>query len=1679
MRRYLPKNILLLILFFLFVVISADAQVNASFSTDIPGGCSPLTVHFTNNSSASSTTVYQWDFGNGNTSTLRDAAAVFLTQKSYTVKLTVTDGNQTSSNTQTITVYQKPVVDFSTSLQKVCTPEPAPFTAKATADNGTVTDYLWDFGDGFTQHSYDPQVSHVFLTAQDAQVRLTVTDNHGCTNSKTISNIIKVFNGVTADFDADKTFICFQPDPVQMINKSEGEGPLKYSWDFGDGNLATAKDPSHVFSKKGNYTVSLAIENPNGCKSSLVKTSYLNVGNFKSQMNVPDFTCQNSTVSWQNTSIPAPTSYSWLVDGVYYPSYYQGYFAYQVGGHTIQLINQFGTCIDTTSKNITVNALPQPTGFVTQIQKYCFPPVTVNFQDTTAGAVKSEWNFYMYAPSTIQATGKTASFAFTSANYWSTTLFVTDSNGCTNSVTQTVNITQPFVSIYPIDNNNITCESLTKQFAMTSNKDLASFTWNFGDGTTSTKAEPEHTFTTGSYNVTLTYTTKDGCSGVSNSYPITVYPQPNADFTTTNGTIICGDSPVSFQKKPTNSIFDYWYVNQQYIGFNGLYNFPDTGKYTITLITANPGCADTMTKTNYITVLPTFPQINQLLNTCEGDRGTVTFGQASRYAQKWVWDFGDGTNAIYTTDKQLITHHYAASGLYNATLTTSSGQCANKTSIGVLVILKKQPVLSAGNSNLCKDDALNFTISNLDQPNYGYYYNPYLEFANYNDGTTVSIYNYMTAPVYTGSINNLLAGKDSIRMIFSGALNCIDTTNFIPIKVRGAVAGFQVITDNVCFHLPVTFKDTSSTQNTTITSRTWNFGDGQTLTTTTGGIVSHIYSDPGSYYVSLSITDATGCTSTTYSYSQTVYANGPKAAFTANGTEFHLNTSVQFYNNTNYFNSYNTQYQWDFGDGNTSADYNPVNTFTKPGNYTIRLIAKNPDTGCGDTAYQKITVKNFNANFSFTSSFIDNINCSSLLVQFVNTSYDYTHIKWDFGDGFTSDNVNTPSHVYSQPGKYIVKLFVTGNNGLSKTYIDSVIVYDNKINITASMSHTCTSQSVTLSGLSQDASFYLWDFGDGTVVQASDSFSVHYYKTPGNYTPALIAKNPDGCAASITLSTKISIDSLNVTLKDIPKICTPKEVQFDPVVFNISSNVESLVYHWDFGTGVASDTSNIQAPLFKYQKPGNYQVTVNVQSKDGCSKQATAMVVALQGLGAQIKGPSEICEQATVQFMGTTLLPGQPAWKWIFDDGTIVTQQNPPAKVYNKPGNFVIKLIADNGGCVDTVTQTLQVHSKPLVTLSAKDAILCEGSSLSIAAGGGNSYSWSPATGLDATNQATVVASPLNNTNYGVTVINSFGCVNNASVAINVIHPFALQLAKEVEICSGQSTTLQASGGISFQWINNTNGLNNVMIANPVASPSLSTIYTLVASGENQCFSDTAEVTVTVKPTPVVHLGNDTTICEGRSLILNAFTANAIYTWQDATSASSFTVKNQGQYFVVVNLNNCKASDTINIHEIAIPYFSLGKDSAICLGEEYILKPALNTEATFLWEDGSTASSFVVTKEGMYTLTAKNECGSHSDSITITKGLCNILMPTAFTPNKDGLNEVFRVKFPFAVTNFHFLITNRWGQTVFETNNIHDGWDGSFKGAPPLQGIYVWVISFTDITSHKSQQVKGIVTLLK
>ncbi|MEO7315898.1 MAG: PKD domain-containing protein, partial [Ginsengibacter sp.] len=868
----------------------------------------------------------------------------------------------------------------------------------------------------------------------------------------------------------------------------------------------------------------------------------------------------------------------------------------------------------------------------------------------------------------------------------------------------------------------------------------------------------------------------------------------------------------------------------------------------------------------------------------------------------------------------------------------------------------------------------------------------------------------------------------AVRMITRSAyFNCLDTTNFLPIKLSGAIAGYEILNNNECFGSTIRFRDTSSAQNTTITSRIWNFGDGNTLSAPQGGIVSHTYNQPGQYTVSLKITDATGCTSSTLSSSQRVNINGPKAAFTTSQNDAHLNSTIYFQNNTNNFNSSNTVYEWRFGDGSKSTDYYPSYTYKKPGTYDVMLIVSSATTGCRDTAYQKITIRDFNVNFSFQTSFVNASECTSLVARFQNTSNNFTNVKWDFGDGTTSVGNNYPSHIYKKPGKYIVKLIVTGYNGLVDTYIDSVIIEKNTVNINADLSRTCTSQDVTFSASAKNVANSLWDFGDGNIVRVSEASYVHRYKMPGVYTPRIITTNENGCKAFVEMKTTIIIDSLFVSLANLPEqICAPKEMVFQPAIRNIGGDGSAppLVYHWNFGTGIPKDTSNISKAVFEYPQPGNYPVSLSVQSSFGCKKEVSKILNAYQGLGAVIKGSSEICVEETAQFTGATKISGQPKWKWIFEDGMISGEQNPPSRKYDRAGNYFINLIVDNNGCTDTLVHTLKVHSKPEVTLSQRTVILCEGASVAITAGGGTSYSWTSASGLNNTSGPVINANPVSNSMYIVQVKDANGCTQKDSVKINVVHPFRVQLAKEVSICKGESIELKATGGDVYQWINQTSGLSNTSIANPMASPDRNSLYTLAVRDKENCFTDTASVQVLVHNPPTVEAGTGGVILMGSPFNLNARGSSDIVSW--SWSPSKY-----------LNCIECPAP-------IATPLESI-----------------------------------------LYTVKATNSYGCiATDTLSITL-FCNsskIYIPNAFTPNGDGLNDYFSVLGQGIGMINSFRIYDRWGTLVFSKSNFKPddksgSWDGRIKGHNAPVGTYTYFVEMSCNENTFTQ--KGTVNLLR
>lgn len=1381
--------------FFLLILclfeISAKAQsFTADFTADKYAGCAPLQINFNNATYGTGSDVtYKWDFDNGNSSSRPNPSAVFYEERDYLVKLTITSGGKTSVQTKTITVYKKPTVDFQTNALKGCIPAAITFTANASSIAGITNNYTWDFGDGATTQTSSTVTSHTYNVLQKPTVSLTVSNSYGCTNTIKKNELLTILPSIYADFTSDKKVLCKVSDAVQFTNLSSGPGTLSYEWNYGDGNKSTAVSPSYVFNKKGIYTVSLTTKNTDGCSVTKTLSEYLNVASYSVSLTPPSLVCDNTSGSFYPTLNPYTYNYSWTLDGTPIgwtgSSYY--YSSLPAGTHEIKVKAMFDNCLDSASQKFDVKPSPKTDGFIADLQGLCGAPVDVKFKDTTTGATSWQWYLNNITWNNPDATIQAPTRNYPSDGNYYIQLTVGNAFGCTRSVAKSISIFRPSEAITlksstgknPRDN----CGPFDIELSTVGSEEIASYSWTFGDGGTSTDAVPKHTYSkAGVYTPVLSYTTKNGCKGTISTESFTVFtPAKITDFVA-NNTTLCGPNPATFTATTTGSIqFFNWDFGGGY-GSNSTtsFSYGAEGVYTVRLVAGNSACSDVLVKTNYITVKPPFPKISGTANTCDGTRGEVTFTQSSVNATSVIWNFGDNTPNVTTPGTQAVTKHtYTKNGTYYVTLTAVNGDCSVNTGTSVTIYLKQSPVLSIDKKVVCaENDQLSFNFSNYQVNNQYYsvytdYYNQsyYYYFDNprlvYGDGAYPGyLSNYTKSAAvnndvkFTATASGFKMGPSTIAMIVTSRnFGCNDTTNFVPIQViQASKAGFQVLNEGVCYQTPIAFQDTSNANGTTIKEWTWSFGDGATQTVTkAGATVSHQYANPGYYTVTLSLKDDAGCVNSSTTTYKSVKVGGPKPAFSASATNVQLNSTVYFYNNSQDPDPTNTKYTWDLGNA-TSNQYYASSTYPIAGTYTIKFTAYNDVTKCGGTVTQDIIVKDFYPALGKSLSNISGRSCPPVLVNFSNNSYNYTKVTWDFGDGITADNINYASHVYEKPGKYYVILYVYGYNGLTATYKDSIIVSQPSGSVTASPAEVCIGQAIELDGVAQGAASYKWDMGDGNILSGTDTKTIYTYSNSGSYKPMLVITDASGCNATAAAPASVKVREnpvLTFDPKD-PVLCLGKSIQLHAS--------GGQIYSWSPSTGL-SDAA-IAAPVASPTKTTTYKVSI----KDdlGCSNEGSTTILVAQPINVQLKGDTATCAGNTVALSGS----GATTYKWINSVDALSGSDipNPTVKV-SKTDTYTL-VGYDQYNCF-TDTAKIHIRAKPLPVVNAGTAeTVLVGSVTQLNATGSSDivqWLWQPSTYLDCATCPNTKLTPLSDMDYTITVKNNESCFASDKIGVKVL----------------------------------------------------------------------------------------------------------------------------------------------------------------------------------------------------------------------------------------------------------------------------------------------------------------------
>jgi gliding motility-associated-like protein len=315
-------------------------------------------------------------------------------------------------------------------------------------------------------------------------------------------------------------------------------------------------------------------------------------------------------------------------------------------------------------------------------------------------------------------------------------------------------------------------------------------------------------------------------------------------------------------------------------------------------------------------------------------------------------------------------------------------------------------------------------------------------------------------------------------------------------------------------------------------------------------------------------------------------------------------------------------------------------------------------------------------------------------------------------------------------------------------------------------------------------------------------------------------------------------------------------------------------------------------------------------------------------------------------------------------------------------------------GCeaIDSVLVT--VLEAPDIDLIA-DTSLCAGSSVNLLASGAQSYAWTPAAGLSNTTISSPTASPAQTTRYRVRFTESTGCVGEDSVLVTVNAIPVLNASADTEICAGERTNLQVTGGMSYLWFPAA-GLSDPNVPNPVASPASTTRYYVQGFGPGRCFTFDS-VLVRVGDTPVLSVRSDTVICLGSSVVLNASGASR-YTWAPADGLS----------------------DPSAAAPVASP---------------------LTTTVYTVTGFGSTGCST-----------------SRAVRVSVGADAGRIYIPNAFTPNGDGLNDCLQVNGGGAATVYEFAVFNRFGERVFLSRTPGECWDGTYRGQQQPAGAFAYYL---------------------
>ncbi len=1602
--------------------------------------CAPQVVKFKARNFPPGTT-FEWNMGSGYVTSDSTYINLFGSSGKYSVslRLTYTDGSKcTITKTNFIDAKPKPVIKVTPSLLVICR-----FNDSVTLVDNTAKSVSRDWLLNNTLYKNGPKNLKVLYTYPSGykNVTLFLKDSFGCTEKKTIDSIVYVADSVKLDFSADKLNGCI-PKLINFTNLSDTvkNKITSWNWSFQNGVPASssAYEPKNIkFNTTDTFDISIKVTTKKGCTYTYKKNNYLEFAD--SLILAVSFSkitiCggQSLTMNLLNARSKTP-SYS-INPGSYTvvsetPKVKTFKFT-DIGQYSFKVTDEkYGCKSERTYNNqVTVNGpiaffkVDNPLG--------CLKPDTFtanNLSIVNNGvSVSLKWNlFFDTLPNTSLQNATGNPFKAIGKYYakYTIRMIATGSNGCIDTAIRksgfVIDSIKPIFSWLPIP-------ACPGEFV------------NFNNATA------------------------PGSSKYRNYYKWTFYALNK-----------------SVMKTDTN--------------VNPKFTYPDTGRYTVKLLAYNQlGCKDSITYKSKIIIQRPAPKFEVKDSNICGNMTTmlkVIYKDTNYYRNNyhtWLVQHTDSTKYIRSDIGDSVFMGRLWPGKYNilCVVVSKKGTCIDTFRLKTkLYVSGVRYLTSESTAKGCNPFVLTLTAKKVQEFN----------FKNNNPSKITNYWsaNWDTTYLKIQNPSNLItpvkvkkAGTFYFGFSYYHSSGCSDSSSLFAVS-SGVKASF-----NAPFYGCVGRKiDLVNTSDPDAVKYKWFIKDSTSAASfspkDTSKNISVNFNREGVFYIGL-ITYGNGqCTDTGY---KVIVINNIKAQFTSSDT---LNYCAPVISTViAKTHPYIYKYSWFFSQGDTiTENLSTISTLflanTGPAGSDVRLIVD--AYGCSDTLEKKGFIKVIGPIPKFT---ITNITgCEKLTVKYGNQSKYYNRFYLEYGDGNYLDSINFDKHTYQifdrslSQQVFKPKLFVLDSLGCLAVFKpkDSILVKRApRANYSIDNDTGCAALKVVFKNLSLGSQTVKWDFeGDGKIDNNTDAPQKYY--PAGNYSPVLIARGSNGCEDTLRNKHFIKAYAPPVAsfTTDKDTICYSGTINF--TASSLPSNADIKQWLWDFGNPTTyKDSSTKQNPSFTFNNIKLNQVVLFVRDLHNCIDTATKYVYVNDTNGLQsppvnyvtVQNNNDIfinwTKSSYSRFIGYNLYRDASTLTKIYStsdrtDTTfkVISGIDVSALRYcytlNTLDNCNVKGKTAASHCTMLLKIQDSINKLELNWLpySGWDKGAAKGVSWYYLYRSENGGPFELRDSIDA-KTTTYKDDKLCNKNYCYYIIaaQKNGKWRSQSNTVCKTPQYVYPSKPVIPI----ATTVLSDDATYTNWrpYNFIRNVKTYHISRYYPGSSADNNYATVDStgfvdkGSNVNTNSTA-YTYTIRAED--HCGNyspssslsETILLKGSTAnYLNLLSWNAYEKWFSGIRQYEVYLRDNNQYKFISKMQ----SDT---NQFAYKDDQL--DDSICF---YVTAIKDSTDR-------------VVSRSNVACLIAESQ----------------LWVPNVFTPNKDGNNEVF---IPSAILvynktgnpilDYHMEIYNRWGEKVFESFDVHQGWDGTFEGKPCQEGHYLYKIKALSLDGAKNFNLEGVITLLR